>query len=92
MVKSGISLRVLDICGCGGLVLTRFGEELAEMFAGGEEIVLYGSAEEARDLAEFLLKNPDTAEKIARAGYERVKKDFTYEERIREIFEVMRTN
>lgn len=82
---SGIPLRILDVCGCGSFVLSSFCPEVAEYFREGKEAVMYRSAEEAFEKVEYYLKHDDERESIARGGYERVKADFSYDDRIRRM-------
>lgn len=84
-IQSGIPLRVIDILGCGGFCISNFRSELIEYFNVGEEIEIYNSLEELVEKAEFYLKNDDLRKKIALAGLDRVKKDFTFEDRIRQM-------
>ena len=84
-IKSGIPLRCLDIMGAGGLLLSNYQPELAEHFVADEEIVMYDSVEDMYEKVRFLLNNEDVIRKIAVNGYNRVKSDFTYESRIREM-------
>ncbi len=87
-IKSGISLRALDVMGCGGFLLSSYIPELAEYFVPGGEIVLYESIEDACDKADYYLSHGDIRESIARAGYEKVKRDFRYEDRFAAMFEI----
>ena len=86
--KSAIPMRALDILGCGGFLLSAAQPELEEYFDEGKEVILYRSEEEAVDLAGYYLSHDDERKKIALAGYERVKKDFRYEDRFRKMFEI----
>lgn len=81
-ILTGIPLRVLDIAACGGFIMSNYQEEIAERFCDGEELVLYTGAEDLEEKCKYYLKNEDKRQKIAEKGYERVKRDFTYEERI----------
>ena len=80
--RSGIPLRALDVMGCGGFLLSSYQSELYEYFIDGEECVMYTSLEDAVEKAEFYLRNEDIRARIACAGYERITKDFKYEDRI----------
>ncbi len=79
---SGIPLRALDIIGCGAFMLASYQPELAEYFVPGEEVVMYGSIDEAAALADYYLEHDDERKYIAMNAYERVKKEFSYAERI----------
>lgn len=81
-ILTGIPLRVLDIAACGGFIISNYQEELAEYFVDGEEIVLFTGAEDLEEKCAYYLKHESERQRIAERGYERVKRDFTYEERI----------
>lgn len=82
MIRTGIPLRVLDIMGAGGFLLTNPQQEVCEQFEDGREIVVYHSIEEAVEKADYYLCHEKERKKIAQNGYQRVKADFTYEKRI----------
>lgn len=81
-ICTGIPLRVIDIMGCGGFVLTNFQPELAEYFLIGEECVVYENIEDLYAKSAFYLEHEEERRRIALAGYERVKRDFTFKERL----------
>ncbi|MCR5452104.1 MAG: glycosyltransferase [Lachnospiraceae bacterium] len=87
-IRSGIPLRALDIMGCKGLLLTPYQSELAENFVSGEELYMYGSIEEAFGLVDRLLSNDSERKEIAAKGYEKVRRDFTYNDRFSRMFEI----
>lgn len=87
-ITSGISLRALDILGCGGFLLTNFQPEIDEYFTDGEELVMYTSMEDAVDKASFYLSNEKQRIRIARKGYEKIRNNFGYENRINEMFKI----
>ena len=89
-VRTGIPLRVIDVMGCGGFVLTNYQEEIGEYFAMGEECAVYESMEDLCEKAIYYLDHEQERQQIARAGYERVKRDFTFEDRIQRMFEGIR--
>ena len=81
-IQSGIPLRVLDIMGCGGFVLSNYQIELGEYFRIGQECETYESLEELAEKTGYYLKNDSIRQKISRQGLEKVKKYFTFEERV----------
>lgn len=81
-ISTGMPLRVLDIMGCGGFLLSNFQVELAEYFSLGQECVVYESLEDLYEKAVYYLAHDTEREQIAAAGYERVKRDFTFRERL----------
>lgn len=86
--RSAMSLRALDVLGCGGFLLSNAQPELQEHFEDKKEVVLYRDFGEAVELAEYYLKHDDERDKIAAAGYERVKRDFRYEDKLREMLKI----
>ena len=75
---SGIPLRVLDVMGCRSFVLTPYRADLEEYFVEGKEVVTYRSPEEALDKSDYYLAHESERERIATAGYDKVKKMFSY--------------
>lgn len=88
-IRTGIPLRVLDIMGCGGFVLSNYQQELAEYFVPGEECAVYQNLEDLYMQADYYLKHEDERKKIAAAGFEKVKREFTFEDRIRRMLSVV---
>jgi len=82
-IQSGIPLRVIDVMGCGGFVLTNFQPEIAEYFSMGEECVVYENLEDMYAKAAYYLQHEEERQQIAHAGFERIKRDFTFEDRLR---------
>ncbi|MBE5837085.1 MAG: hypothetical protein E7303_03995 [Butyrivibrio sp.] len=80
--KSGIPLRALDIMGCGGFLLSSYQPELYEYFIDGQECVMYSSLEDAIAKADFYLRHEEARKQIAAAGFEKIKREFRYEDRI----------
>lgn len=84
-IKSGLSLRVFDICGCGGFLMTNYQAELPEYFDIGTEAECYSSTEELREKIAFYLSNEDARERIAAAGLVRVRSEHTWTQRVARI-------
>lgn len=81
-IRTGIPLRVLDIMGCGGFVLSNYQQELLEYFVPGEECVVYENTEDLFLKADYYLKHEEERKRIAAAGLAKVKRDFTFEARL----------
>ena len=81
-VRTGIPLRVIDIMGCRGFTLSNYQEELMEYFAPGEECAVYENLEDMFLKADYYLKHEEERKRIAAAGFEKVKRDFTFAERL----------
>lgn len=85
-IQTGIPLRVIDILGCGGFVLSNYQEELMEYLEVGAECVIYENIEDMFIKTKFYLEHEEERKRIAAAGYERAKKDFTFKSRLEKMF------
>lgn len=85
-IRAGIPLRVIDIMACGGFVLSNRQPELIEYFAEDKEVVCFESLEEFFDKLYYYLKNEKARINIAKAGYDKVSKQFTYEKMMKKMF------
>ncbi len=86
---NGIPLRALDVLGAGGFLLSTWREDFLNYFVPDEEIVLYTSIEEAVEKASFYMEHDDLRNRIAEAGRERIRKDFTYDARLKEMLKTI---
>lgn len=84
-IKSGVPLRVYDVLGSGGFLLTNFQAEIPLIFENEKHLVCYYSEDDLREKVKYYLAHDDERTAIATAGYEFVKKECTYERRINEI-------
>lgn len=84
-IRTGVPLRVLDVLGCGGFLISNFQPEIAEYFQIGEEIEVYENMEDLVCKTQFYLENEDLRETIAHKGYEKVQKCFSFRERLKEM-------
>lgn len=88
-IQTGLSLRVWDILGCGGFLLTNYQAELPEYFEIGKDLDCYESMEDLKAKATYYLQHDDIRKEIARNGYEKVKQYHTYEVRIATMLKIL---
>lgn len=88
IIQSGMSLRMLDVLGARGFLLSNYQIELADFFENDKEVVMYESIEDAHAKAGFYLKNSNLREQIAKNGFQKVKNCFSYEAKLKEIFQI----
>lgn len=86
--QSGIPLRVMDILGAGGFLLSNYQPEIAENFINGEDVVMYESIEDAYEKALFYIEHDDLRRQIAVSGHNKAKEEFSYEKQLGRIFEI----
>jgi spore maturation protein CgeB len=77
--------------GCGGFLLSSFRTELYEEFTDGVDTAMYYGLEDALEKADFYMTHDDIRLSIARKGYEKVKKYYTYEDRLNRMISLVRT-
>lgn len=90
-IQSGLSLRIWDILGCGGFLLTNYQAELTEYFEPGKELAYYESTEDLEDKISYYLSHDDIRMEIAQNGYRKVQKLHTYRHRLTEIIRILST-
>lgn len=88
-IQTGLPLRIFDIMGCGGFLMTNYQEELIDYFEIGTDLEAYSSLEELVDKCDFYLKNEDLRKQIALNGYRKVKENHTYIHRINSIIKTI---
>lgn len=81
-IGSGIPLRVFDIMGCGGFLLTNYQSDMFELFEPDKDFVYYTDYDDLLRKVEYYLTHDKEREVIARNGYEKTKKYHTYEQRM----------
>lgn len=87
-IQSGAALRVYDVLGCGGFLISNYQAELAEQFKVGKEIVLFESEEDLLEKIDYYLRHEEERREIARNGYERVKREYSYQKRLEQMFQI----
>lgn len=91
-IEAGTPLRVMDIMGAGGFVMTNYCPETAEIFQEDKEIVMFRTPEELKQKVEYYLTHDTEREQIARAGHEKVMKCYTFEKKIKSLLEWVTEN
>jgi len=89
-IKTGIPLRVFDIMGSKGFLLTNYQEELLQYFEPGVDFVYYENYEDLLNKAEYYLTHEEERLTIAENGYRKVCEEHSIEMRIREMVESVR--
>lgn len=89
-IQTGIPLRVFDVLGSGGFLLTNYQPELDYFFENKKDLVYYTSENDLYEKADYYLKHEDERQAIARHGYETVKKFHTYDIRLDQMFQYLK--
>lgn len=88
-IQTGLSLRIFDILGCGGFLLTNYQQELGELYEIGKDVEVFTSKEELAEKAAYYLTHEEERQKIARNGYEKTRALHTYETRISQMIRII---
>lgn len=88
-IKTGLPLRIFDIIGCGGFLMSNYQEEIPELFVPDEEIVLYESIDDLIEKIDFYLKHEEIRHKIAKNGYDKLKRCYSYHSRLKEMLNMI---
>jgi spore maturation protein CgeB len=81
--------RNFEVPGCGAFLLSGRAENLDEYYDIGRELVCFEGETELLELARYYLEHEPKRAAIARAGYERTRREHTYAHRFRQIFRVI---
>ncbi len=89
-IKSGLPLRVWDVLGSGGFLLTNFQAETPMYFKEGEDLVSFFSREDMVEKALYYADHDDQRQRIAASGRAKTEKYHTYNIRISEMLDVLK--
>lgn len=84
--------RLFETTGRGGFIIFPYIKGIEKMFELGRELITYefGNFEQLKSLIDYYLEHEEERNKIRLAGMERTKRDHTYTERVRQIFETIK--
>lgn len=82
-IKSGIPLRIWDVLGSGGFLLTNYQAEIPVYFTEGKDLVCFDGIDDLREKAHYYLTHEEERKEIAESGCRKVKEHHTYIQRIR---------
>ncbi len=88
-IQKGIPLRIMDVLGCGGFLLTNHQEDMLSFFEPGKDFIYYESRSDLMDKIDYYLSHEDERKRIAESGHKKVAKDHTYEQRLATIIDVV---
>jgi spore maturation protein CgeB len=90
-IKSGIPLRIWDVLGSGGFLLTNFQAEIPSYFKEGEDLACFDGIDDLNEKVGYYLAHEEERRRIAANGYKKVKEHHSYVDRIRRILEIVET-
>lgn len=85
-IETGIPLRVFDILGAGGFLITDWREDLKDCFTIGKDLEIYDGIDDLLEKTDYYLKHDEKRITIARHGLDTVRKKHTCNSRLKKIF------
>ena len=90
-IQSGIPLRVTDVLGAGGFLITNYQPEMGFYFENHRDLVWFDSRENLLDLTAYYLKHDTERKKIAENGQKIAANVFSYERLLKKIIDTALT-
>ena len=87
-IQSGISLRVFDVLGSKGFLITNYQKEICDYFEPGVDLVVYDSLPDLERKVAYYLEHEEERRQIAENGYRKVCESFTYDIALRELLDI----
>lgn len=78
-IRSGLPLRIFDVLGCGGFLITNYQTELPEYFEIEKDLVAYENLTHLKELCSYYLTHEDERLEIAAHGQDTVRRLYTYD-------------
>lgn len=88
-IQTGLPLRIFDVLGAGGFLMTNKTSEIEEHFKIGHDIETFETLEELMDKISYYLNHVDIAQKIAANGHQIVQNDFSFEKQFAKILSIV---
>lgn len=83
-IKSGMPLRVFDIFGAGGFLLSNYQKDFDEFFIEGEDYDSYRNDKEFISKIDYYVNHEDECREMALSAQKKVEEKHTYMDRIKE--------
>lgn len=88
-IKTGLPLRVFDVLGAGGFLITNYQSELPSLFEINKDLVVYESMKDLVDKVKYYLIHEEERNIIAQNGYQKVKTLYQISNQICKMFKVV---
>ena len=84
-IPSGIPLRVMDVLGSGGFLITTYQDEIAEYFEEDKDLVIVRTPDEFIEKTVYYLEHEEERKEIAVNGQKKVYEKFAYTKLLPEV-------
>jgi len=83
--QNQIKARTFEVPGAGGFLLTEYAPNLEKFYAIGKEIDVFQGTDQLADKIKYYLAHLEERDSIAQAGFEKTRREHTYEIRMKEV-------
>lgn len=87
-IQTGLPLRIFDVLANKGFLITNYQAEIMEYFEPGVDLVVYESIEDLKEKVRYYLNNDEERCQIAENGYQKVKRFYTYDIVLNNMFKM----
>lgn len=87
-IREGLPLRIFDVLGCNGFLITNYQTEIPDIFTVGEDLEVYTDVNDLLYKVEYYLTHENDRLEIANNGYKKLVKYHNYPERILKMLEL----
>jgi spore maturation protein CgeB len=77
--SNGLDTRFFDVLACQKLLITDAPKDIKNHFVNGEELLIYDDEIQLKSIISESLANPDLRNRISKNGFNKVTKNFTYQ-------------
>lgn len=84
-IVNGMPLRIFEIMGSGGFLLSNYQSELLDYFVPGEDFDYFDSPEDMIRKIEYYLEHDSIRQRIAANGLEKIKRNHTFYDRVKKM-------
>ena len=89
-IQHAIPLRVYDILGSGGFLMSNFQHDLAFHFVPGEDFIYYENRKDLLDKIDYYLINENERVEIADNAHRKIQEQHTFDVRVKEIIDIVK--
>lgn len=90
-ITTGVPLRVYEVLGSEGFLISNYQADFDDVYVADEDYVYYESIDDLMEKIDYYLRHDKRRKEIAHNGYLRTLENHTYEHRIQEIEQVLKT-
>ena len=88
-IQTGLSLRIYDVLGSGGFLITNYQSQIPSLFEIGKDLVVYESLSDLKEKCDYYLSHEEERKEIAKNGCNKIRDYHNCKTRIKTMIEFM---